>query len=71
MIKLKVSNFAFCFRFGRKPVFFITMAAQTLFTFLQVFSTSWTMFSVLMFFSGLGQIANYVAAFVLGKSTTS
>ncbi|XP_033834461.2 organic cation/carnitine transporter 2-like [Periophthalmus magnuspinnatus] len=53
-------------RFGRKPVFFITLGIQTLFTFLQVFSTSWEMYSVLMFFSGLGQIANYVSAFVLG-----
>uniref|UniRef100_A0A3B4B898 Major facilitator superfamily (MFS) profile domain-containing protein n=1 Tax=Periophthalmus magnuspinnatus TaxID=409849 RepID=A0A3B4B898_9GOBI len=53
-------------RFGRKPVFFITLGIQTLFTFLQVFSTSWEMYSVLMFFSGLGQIANYASAFVLG-----
>ncbi|CAL9685418.1 unnamed protein product [Knipowitschia caucasica] len=53
-------------RFGRKPVFFITLGIQTLFTFLQVFSNSWEMYAVLMFFSGLGQIANYLSAFVLG-----
>uniref|UniRef100_A0A8C8FB44 Major facilitator superfamily (MFS) profile domain-containing protein n=1 Tax=Oncorhynchus tshawytscha TaxID=74940 RepID=A0A8C8FB44_ONCTS len=53
-------------RFGRKPVLFVTMAVQTLFTFVQVFSQSWEMFSVLFFIVGLGQISNYVAAFVLG-----
>uniref|UniRef100_A0A8C7MEV7 Major facilitator superfamily (MFS) profile domain-containing protein n=1 Tax=Oncorhynchus kisutch TaxID=8019 RepID=A0A8C7MEV7_ONCKI len=52
-------------RFGRKPVLFVTMAVQTLFTFVQVFSQSWEMFSVLFFIVGLGQISNYVAAFVL------
>ncbi|XP_053187371.1 organic cation/carnitine transporter 2-like [Scomber japonicus] len=53
-------------RFGRKPVFFATMAVQTIFSFVQVFSPSWTVFSIFLFFSGLGQIANYIAAFVLG-----
>ncbi|XP_035291161.1 solute carrier family 22 member 5-like [Anguilla anguilla] len=53
-------------RFGRKPILFITMAIQTLFTFSQVFSPSWEVFSVLFFIVGLGQISNYVAAFVLG-----
>ncbi|KAJ7997178.1 hypothetical protein DPEC_G00226260 [Dallia pectoralis] len=53
--------------FGRKPVLFGTMAVQTLFTFVQVFSQSWEMFSVLFFMVGLGQISNYVAAFVLGS----
>ncbi|KAL0994543.1 hypothetical protein UPYG_G00123770 [Umbra pygmaea] len=53
--------------FGRKPVLFGTMAVQTFFTFLQVFSQSWEMFSVLFFLVGLGQISNYVAAFVLGS----
>ncbi|KAJ8408771.1 hypothetical protein AAFF_G00245890 [Aldrovandia affinis] len=53
-------------RFGRKPVLFMTMAVQTLFTFVQVFSPSWEVFSLLFFIVGLGQISNYVAAFVLG-----
>ncbi|XP_071762815.2 organic cation/carnitine transporter 2-like [Centroberyx gerrardi] len=53
-------------RFGRKPVLFATMAVQTIFTFVQVFSPSWTVFSILFFATGLGQISNYVAAFVLG-----
>ncbi|KAF7249473.1 Solute carrier family 22 member 5, partial [Varanus komodoensis] len=53
-------------RFGRKTVLFITMGIQTGFSFLQVFSTSWEMFSILFLIVGLGQISNYVAAFVLG-----
>ncbi|XP_063148402.1 organic cation/carnitine transporter 2-like [Candoia aspera] len=53
-------------RFGRKNVLFVTMGIQTGFSFLQVFSTSWEMFSVLFLIVGMGQISNYVAAFVLG-----
>uniref|UniRef100_A0A3Q3AJK2 Major facilitator superfamily (MFS) profile domain-containing protein n=1 Tax=Kryptolebias marmoratus TaxID=37003 RepID=A0A3Q3AJK2_KRYMA len=53
-------------RYGRKPVLFATLVAQTLFTFAQVFSTSWIMFIILLFFKGLGQISNFVAALVLG-----
>ncbi|KAF7666720.1 hypothetical protein LDENG_00094790 [Lucifuga dentata] len=53
-------------RFGRKPVLFATMAVQMIFTFAQIFSPSWTTFTILYFFSGLGQISNYVAALVLG-----
>ncbi|KAK2828101.1 hypothetical protein Q5P01_019135 [Channa striata] len=53
-------------RFGRKPIFFATMAIQTLFTFAAIFSPSWTVFCILLFISGLGQISNYVSAFVLG-----
>ncbi|XP_074147080.1 organic cation/carnitine transporter 2-like isoform X1 [Sminthopsis crassicaudata] len=53
-------------KFGRKNVLFVTMAMQTGFSFLQVFSTSFEMFSVLFVLVGMGQISNYVAAFVLG-----
>ncbi|KAM9348840.1 organic cation/carnitine transporter 2-like [Symphorus nematophorus] len=53
-------------RFGRKPVLFATMAVQTVCTFVQVFSASWTVFTILLFINGLGQISNYVAALVLG-----
>ncbi|XP_054481193.1 solute carrier family 22 member 4-like [Anoplopoma fimbria] len=53
-------------RFGRKPVLFATMVVQMVFTFIQVFSTSWIMFTVLLFINGLGQISNFVAALVLG-----
>ncbi|XP_075957620.1 organic cation/carnitine transporter 2-like [Anarhichas minor] len=54
-------------RFGRKPVFFATMAVQTIFTFVQIFSPSWMVFIILYFMNGLGQISNYVSAFVLGN----
>lgn len=54
-------------RFGRKLVLFATMGVQTLFTLFQVFSASWVMFCVLFFIVGMGQISNYIAAFVLGK----
>ncbi|XP_070772930.1 organic cation/carnitine transporter 2-like [Enoplosus armatus] len=56
-------------KFGRKPVLFATMAVQTVFTFIQVFSTSWTMFTILLFINGLGQMSNFVAALVLGAET--
>ncbi|KAG7215897.1 hypothetical protein INR49_002533 [Caranx melampygus] len=56
-------------RFGRKPVLFATTAVQTIFTFAQVFSVSWTMFTILLFFNGLGQMSNFVAGLVLGAET--
>ncbi|KAF6721100.1 Solute carrier family 22 member 4 [Oryzias melastigma] len=56
-------------RFGRKPVLFATMAAQTFFTFVSVFTTTWILFVILLFFNGLGQISNFVAALVLGAET--
>ncbi|XP_033890073.1 organic cation/carnitine transporter 2-like isoform X1 [Acipenser ruthenus] len=53
-------------RYGRKVVLFLTMALQTVFSLIQVFSNSWEMFCVLNFLIGLGQISNYASAFVLG-----
>ncbi|XP_059207133.1 organic cation/carnitine transporter 2-like [Centropristis striata] len=53
-------------RFGRKPVIFTTMAVQFIFNFFQIFSPSWTVFTILFFFNGLGQISNYISGFVLG-----
>uniref|UniRef100_U3EAU8 Solute carrier family 22 member 4 n=1 Tax=Callithrix jacchus TaxID=9483 RepID=U3EAU8_CALJA len=53
-------------RFGRKNVLFATMAIQTGFSFLQIFSISWEMFTVLFVIVGMGQISNYVVAFILG-----
>ncbi|XP_049728622.1 solute carrier family 22 member 4 isoform X2 [Elephas maximus indicus] len=52
-------------RFGRKCILFTTMAVQTGFSFLQIFSTSWEMFTVLFLIVGMGQISNYVVAFIL------
>nr|XP_045008056.1 solute carrier family 22 member 5 isoform X2 [Jaculus jaculus]XP_045008057.1 solute carrier family 22 member 5 isoform X2 [Jaculus jaculus] len=42
------------------------MGMQTGFSFLQIFSNSFEMFTVLFVLVGMGQISNYVAAFVLG-----
>ncbi|XP_027129037.1 solute carrier family 22 member 4 isoform X2 [Larimichthys crocea] len=53
-------------RFGRKPILFATIAVQMAFTFAQVFSVSWTMFTILLFINGLGQMSNFVSALVLG-----
>ncbi|XP_023619552.1 solute carrier family 22 member 5 isoform X4 [Myotis lucifugus] len=55
-------------RFGRKNVLFVTMAMQTGFSFLQIFSRNFEMFAVLFVLVGMGQISNYVAAFVLGMA---
>lgn len=44
------------------------MAVQTGFSFVQIFSTSWEMFTVLFVIVGMGQISNYVVAFILGKN---
>ncbi|XP_067899879.1 organic cation/carnitine transporter 2-like isoform X5 [Heterodontus francisci] len=54
-------------RFGRKAIMFGTMAVQTVFSVLQVFSPNWEIFCILNFLVGLGQISNMVAAFVLGS----
>ncbi|XP_023568972.1 solute carrier family 22 member 4 isoform X3 [Octodon degus] len=53
-------------RFGRKRILFATMAVQTGFSFLQIFSINWEMFTVLFVIVGMGQISNYVVAFILG-----
>ncbi|KAM6969806.1 organic cation/carnitine transporter 2-like [Aplochiton taeniatus] len=58
-------------RFGRKIVLFVTMTVQTVFTFIQVFSPSWPVFCAMFFVIGMGQISNYVAAFVLGTELLS
>ncbi|XP_061105069.1 organic cation/carnitine transporter 2-like [Conger conger] len=53
-------------RFGRKNILFVTIGVQTLFIFFQIFSTSWFMFSALFFVVGMGEVSNFVTAFVLG-----
>ncbi|XP_029956482.1 solute carrier family 22 member 4-like [Salarias fasciatus] len=56
-------------RFGRKPILFATIAMQTLFTFMEIFSPSWIVFVILLFINGLGQMSNFVSALVLGSET--
>ncbi|RXM95205.1 Solute carrier family 22 member 5, partial [Acipenser ruthenus] len=55
-------------RYGRKVVLFGTMAVQTCFSVIQVFAPNWGAFCVLFFIVGMGQISNYVAAFVLAAT---
>lgn len=59
---------AMFYRFGRKSILFATMAVQTGFSFLQIFSINWEMFTVLFVIVGMGQISNYVVAFILGRN---
>lgn len=54
-------------RFGRKPVMFASGALQSLSTFAQAFATSWPLFCVLYFITGLGRFSFYLSTFVLGK----
>uniref|UniRef100_A0A3P8ZQ43 Major facilitator superfamily (MFS) profile domain-containing protein n=1 Tax=Esox lucius TaxID=8010 RepID=A0A3P8ZQ43_ESOLU len=54
-------------RFGRKPVFFSTMAFQTIITLIQSTSINWPMFCVLNCLRGVGQISNYISSLVLGS----
>lgn len=54
------------FRYGRKRLLFINLAVQTIFTFIQIFAPSWVFFCIIFFIVGMGQSANYMAAFVLG-----
>ncbi|XP_067838661.1 solute carrier family 22 member 4-like [Heptranchias perlo] len=53
-------------RYGRRIVLFGAMIIQTTLSFIQVVSWRWEVFCILCFFVGLGDISNYVAAFVLG-----
>ncbi|XP_007905061.1 solute carrier family 22 member 5 isoform X1 [Callorhinchus milii] len=58
-------------RYGRKVVLFGGIAMQTILSFMQMASSSWEMFSILCFFIGVGDISNYVTAFVLGAELFS
>ncbi|XP_068187375.1 organic cation/carnitine transporter 2-like [Antennarius striatus] len=58
-------------RFGRKPVLFFAIGVQTVFAFIQVFSSSWAMFCVIFFTQGVAQVSRYVSAFVLGTEILS
>ncbi|XP_022072343.1 solute carrier family 22 member 5-like [Acanthochromis polyacanthus] len=54
-------------RFGRRPVFFCTMALQTVTALIQAASVNWVMFCVLNCLRGLGQISNYITSLILGS----
>lgn len=54
-------------RFGRKPVLFGSIAILGVFSGALSFAPSWPVFTVLFFMLGLGQIACYIAVFVLGS----
>ncbi|XP_078413527.1 organic cation/carnitine transporter 2-like [Cetorhinus maximus] len=53
-------------RYGRKVVLFGGMALQIISNLIQLVSQSWEMFCILYFFVGVGDVAKYMAAFVLG-----
>lgn len=63
-----VLSCAVLYRFGRKSILFPTMAVQTGFSFSQIFSINWEMFTVLFVIVGMGQISNYVVSFILGRN---
>ncbi|CAJ1079814.1 solute carrier family 22 member 4-like [Xyrichtys novacula] len=54
-------------RFGRKPVLFSAMAMLSVFSIAIAFAPSWPVFTFLFFMMGLGQMAGYIALFVLGS----
>ncbi len=57
------------YRFGRKPVLFFSIILQPVSALIQAFSVNWFMFCVLNCLRGVGQIANYTTALVLGETT--
>lgn len=59
------------FRFGRKKVVFLALAAQCIAVLLQSFSTSWRVFCIMFLFIGASQISLYISAFVLGITRKS
>ncbi|XP_055521974.1 solute carrier family 22 member 4-like [Leucoraja erinacea] len=54
-------------RFGRKIVLFGSMGVQILFNLLITLSPSWEIFCLINFLRGIGEVSNYVTAFVLGS----
>ncbi|XP_061580603.1 solute carrier family 22 member 4-like [Cololabis saira] len=54
-------------RFGRKPVLFGSIAILSVFSITVASAPSWPIFTVLFFLLGVGQIACYIVAFVLGS----
>ncbi|XP_036407503.1 solute carrier family 22 member 4-like [Megalops cyprinoides] len=58
-------------RYGRKIIFFATMALQTIASLLQAASNSWELFCVFYFIVGMAYIGNYSSAFILGSELLS
>ncbi|CAI5655402.1 solute carrier family 22 member 4 [Oreochromis niloticus] len=54
-------------RFGRKPVLFGAIATLSIFSLALKFAQSWTVFTVLFFMVGMGQLTSYIVLFVLGS----
>ncbi|XP_056913209.1 organic cation/carnitine transporter 2-like [Takifugu flavidus] len=54
-------------RFGRKPVFFFTIALQGITALVQASSVNWLMFCILNCLKGLGQTSSYASALTLGS----
>ncbi|XP_018591250.1 solute carrier family 22 member 5-like isoform X1 [Scleropages formosus] len=54
-------------RFGRKLVFFISLALQNVLSLLQALSSTWELYCIFYFFEGMAQISSYMSAFVLGS----
>uniref|UniRef100_A0A3Q3G1G4 Solute carrier family 22 member 5-like n=1 Tax=Labrus bergylta TaxID=56723 RepID=A0A3Q3G1G4_9LABR len=54
-------------RVGRKPVLFSAIAMLSVFSSAVAFAPSWPVFTLLFFMMGVGQIASYIALFVLGS----
>ncbi|KAM4605006.1 organic cation/carnitine transporter 2-like [Polymixia lowei] len=58
-------------RFGRKPVFFCTMAIGTVMPLIQATSVTWEMFCIFNCLRGLGQVSSFIASLVLGSEILS
>lgn len=62
-------SFALSYRFGRKPLFFITVGLQGVTSLIQAASISWVMFSILNCLKGYCQ--NYPLSLTLGEHCNS
>ncbi|XP_034558518.1 solute carrier family 22 member 4-like isoform X2 [Notolabrus celidotus] len=58
-------------RFGRKPVFFVTMFLQAAIALIQATSISWVMYCILNCMRGASHMSNYTSSIVLGSEMLS